>query len=54
MKKYHLADALTAIEVIMAVILIGMTIYRAPPEWAIWVFVIGHTYNTKFSTLDSN
>lgn len=41
MKKYHLADALTAIEVIMAVILIGMTIYRAPPEWAIWVFVIG-------------
>ena len=25
----------------MAVILIGMTIYRAPPEWAIWVFVIG-------------
>ncbi len=41
MKKYHLADALTVIEIIMAFILIGMTIHPVPADIAIWFFVIG-------------
>lgn len=41
MKKYHLADALTALEIIMAAILISMTVYRSPPELALLVFVTG-------------
>lgn len=40
-KKYHLADASTAIEIIMAFILIGMTIYHVPADIAIWFFIIG-------------
>lgn len=41
MRKYHLADALTAFEVIMAIILLGMAFYRVSADLAIWVFVLG-------------
>lgn len=41
MKKYHLADALTAFEVMMAFTLIGMAFFQVPADTAIWVFVAG-------------
>lgn len=41
MKSYHLADALTLGEVIAGVILLGMAIFRATANYAIWVFVAG-------------
>lgn len=41
MKKYHLADALTALEVLMAFTLIGMTVFQIPADIAIWPFIIG-------------
>lgn len=41
MKKYHLADALTACELICAVILSGMAILRVAPAYALWVFAAG-------------
>jgi len=41
MKKYHLADALTALEAVMAIILLGMAFNRTAADVAIWVFVLG-------------
>jgi len=41
MKKYHLADALTAFEVTMAIALLGMAFFQIPADIAIWVFVLG-------------
>lgn len=41
MKKYHLADVLSATEIIMAVVLIIMAWQGTPADYAIWVFVIG-------------
>lgn len=41
MRKYHLADALTALEIIAAVTIIGMSIFQTPADWVIWVFAIG-------------
>lgn len=41
MRKYHLADALTALEIVSAVTIIGMNILQIPANWVIWVFAIG-------------
>ena len=41
MKKYHLADALTALELIMAATLTGMILSQTSANYALWVFVIG-------------
>lgn len=40
-KLYYLADVLTLCEVIAGVILLGMTCFHAPADYAIWVFVAG-------------
>lgn len=41
MRKYHLADALTALEIIAAVTIIGMNIFQVSANWVIWVFAVG-------------
>lgn len=41
MKKYHLADALSLIEILMGLTLLVMIVIPAPADWAIWVFVAG-------------
>lgn len=41
MRKYHLADALTALEIIMAVTITGMVIFDVSANWVIWAFAIG-------------
>ncbi len=41
MKKYHLADLFTLLEVILAIVLFVMAFCGVPPDYAIWVFVAG-------------
>ena len=38
MRKYHLADVLTSLETLCAVILIGFAIGNVPVDYALWVF----------------
>lgn len=40
-KKYHLADLFTLLEVILAVALLWMAIMDCPVDWALWIFVGG-------------
>lgn len=40
-RKYHLADVLTTIEIIMAVTITGMIFFKVSANWVIWAFVIG-------------
>lgn len=41
MKKYHLADLLTLLEVILACTLLVLAILGTPADYALWVFVAG-------------
>lgn len=41
MKRYHIADALTAIELIMAIILTIGIVVKMSANWILWVFVAG-------------
>lgn len=41
MRKYHLADALTALEIIMAATITGMIIFGGSANVVIWLFAVG-------------
>lgn len=41
MKKYHLADLFTLLEVILAIALFIAAVSNAPVEWALYIFVAG-------------
>ncbi len=41
MRKYHLADALTALEIIMAATITGMIIFGGSADVVIWLFAVG-------------
>lgn len=45
MKKYHLADACTALECICALIIIWMVRCRTKPEYALCVFFVGQIFD---------
>lgn len=40
-KKYHLCDLFTLLEVLLACTLLLMAIMHIPPDYALWVFVAG-------------
>ncbi len=41
MRKYHIADILSATEIILALVLFGMTFRHTSADLAIWIFVAG-------------
>lgn len=45
MKKYHLADVCTALEIVCAFIIIGMAWYDTKPEYALCVFFVGEIFD---------